>query len=88
MILSETTEIPNMGDCIFINKPSQLEKYVERKRMNKVISIRGTLGASETKDLKKELGYSISSLHNVIHKKGHYTQVTNMDNFIIYWSAI
>ena len=30
-IISEITGIPNSGECIFINKPIQLEKYVQRK---------------------------------------------------------
>ena len=30
-ILSEITGIPNTRECIFINKPSQLEKYVQQK---------------------------------------------------------
>ena len=37
-ILSEITGIPNSRECIFINKPNQLEKYVQRKTMNEVIS--------------------------------------------------
>ena len=30
-IIYEIMGIPNMGDCIFINKPSQLEKYVQKE---------------------------------------------------------
>ena len=45
-IMFEITGIPNSRKCIFINKSSQLEKYVLRKQMNEVISIQCTLGAS------------------------------------------
>ena len=40
-ILFEIMGFANVGDFIFINKPSQLEKYVEQKWMNEVISING-----------------------------------------------
>ena len=38
-ILSENTGIANAGECIFISKPSHLDKYVSKKRMNKVIVV-------------------------------------------------
>ena len=88
-ILSEITGIPNSGECIFINKPSQLKKYVQRKHMNEVISTQGTLGASKTKDLKKEFRLFHQFIaYNVIPPNGHYNQVTTMESFIIHRSAI
>ena len=46
-ILYEIRGFPNKEECMFINKPSQLEKYVQRKQMNEVISTQGTLGAPQ-----------------------------------------
>ena len=57
--------------------------------MNEVISINGILGVTQTKDLKKEFRlFHRYITYNIISKKGHYNQVTTMDNFIIYRAAI
>ena len=54
-----------------------------------MISINGTLGATQTKDLKKEFKLFYRYIaYNIIPKKGHYNQVTTMDNFIIYRATI
>ena len=88
-ILSKITRILNTGECIFINKLSQLKKYVQSKHMNEVISTKGTLGASQTNDLKKEFKlFHLFIAYNVIFQKGHYNQVITMDVFIIYRTAI
>ena len=61
----------------------------KKKQINEVISTQGTLGASQTKDLKKEFRlFHRFIAYNVILQKGHYNQVTTIDNFIIYRSAI
>ena len=50
-ILSQMINVPNMGDN-FINKPSQWKQYEDRVTMNETISIKETLGATQTKELK------------------------------------
>ncbi|GFY90943.1 hypothetical protein Acr_07g0011390 [Actinidia rufa] len=76
-ILSEIIGITNVGDCIFINKPSKLDKYVERKRMNEVISINGALEATQTKELKREFrlfnrGISVDSFKKEEEEKNSH----------------
>ena len=57
--------------------------------MNDVISKKEALGATQIKDLKKEFRLLYRYIaYNIIPKKGHYNQVTTMDNFIIYRVAI
>ena len=55
MILSEIISVPNLGHSIFINKPSQLDQYEQGKTVNEAISIRGSLGASQTRELKERV---------------------------------
>ena len=52
-ILSEITGIANARECIFISKPSHLEKYVSKKQMNEVISMNEKKEVTQTKHLKK-----------------------------------
>ena len=54
MILSEITGIANAGECIFISKLTQLDQYVSKKWMNDIIAVKGKLGDTQTKHLKKE----------------------------------
>ena len=62
---------------------------MQRKTMNEVISTQGTLGASQTKELKNEFRlFHHFIAYNVILKMGHYSQETTIDSFIIYKSAI
>ena len=71
-ILSEITGITNAGDCILVNKPSHLEQYVGQKHMNEVISKNGAIGATQTKELKKEFRlFHRYIAYNIISKKGH-----------------
>ena len=57
--------------------------------MNEVISKKAALGATQTKDLKKEFRlFHRYIAYNIIPKKGHYNQVTIMGSFIIYRAAI
>ncbi|GFZ11218.1 hypothetical protein Acr_22g0006160 [Actinidia rufa] len=53
-ILSQIIGVPNEGELIFLDRPSQLKNHVNRAEMNEIVSIRGTVGASHDKDLKKE----------------------------------
>ncbi|GFZ18363.1 hypothetical protein Acr_27g0001020 [Actinidia rufa] len=61
-ILSQIIGVPNEGELIFLDRPSQLKNHVNRAEMNEIISIRGTVGASHHKDLKKE--YSFRNQHD------------------------
>ncbi|GFZ09227.1 hypothetical protein Acr_20g0010350 [Actinidia rufa] len=78
-----------MGELIFLEKPSQLKNHVNKAEMNETVSIHGTVGASQHKELKKEfrLFHKFISC-NVTPKHGHHNQVSTMENFIIYRSAI
>ncbi|GFS37512.1 hypothetical protein Acr_00g0052350 [Actinidia rufa] len=53
-ILSQIIGVPNEGELIFLDRPSQLKNHVNRAEMNEIVSIRGTIGASHHKDLKKD----------------------------------
>ena len=89
MIFSETTGITNAEECIFISKPSHLDRYVSKKIMNEVIAMNGKIRATSTKHLKKEFRlFHRYIAHSIIPKTGHYNQVTNMDVFIIYKAAM
>ena len=88
-ILSEITGISNEGECVFISKPSQLENYVSRKRMNEIISGEGQIRVTQTKHLRPEFRlFHRYIAFNIIPKAGHYDQVTTMDAFIIYKAAM
>ncbi|GFZ15756.1 hypothetical protein Acr_25g0001650 [Actinidia rufa] len=81
---------PNDGELIFLEKPSQLKNHVNKAEINETVSsIHGTVGASQHKELKKEfrLFHKFIS-YNVTPKHGHHNQVSTMENFIIYRSAI
>ena len=53
--------------------------------MNEVIAKNGAIGFTQAKELKKEFKLIHRYIaHNIVSKKGHYNQVTNMDAFIIY----
>ena len=57
--------------------------------MNEVISINRAIGATQTKELKKEFRlFHRYITYNIIPKKRHYNQVTTMDNLIIYRAAM
>ncbi|GFZ06751.1 hypothetical protein Acr_18g0009210 [Actinidia rufa] len=88
-ILSQIIGVPNDGELIFLEKPSQLKNHVNKAEMNETVSIHGTVGASQHKELKKEfrLFHKFIS-YNVTPKHGHHNQVSTMENFIIYRSAI
>ncbi|GFS39385.1 hypothetical protein Acr_00g0062630 [Actinidia rufa] len=87
-ILSQIIGVPNEGELIFLDKPSQLKNHVNRAEMNETVSIRGTVGASHHKDLKKEYRFFHKfTAYNIVPQHGHYNQVSTMDNFIIYRSA-
>ena len=87
-ILSQIIGVPNEGDLIFIDKPSKLKNHVDRAEMNEIVSIHGTVGASQNKELKKEYRLFHKFIaYNVVPKHGHYGQVSTMDNFVIYRSA-
>ncbi|GFZ18474.1 hypothetical protein Acr_27g0002130 [Actinidia rufa] len=87
-ILSQIIGVPNEGELIFLDRPSQLKNHVNRAEMNEIVSIRGTVGASHHKDLKKEYRLFHKFIaYNVVPQHGHYNQVSTMDNFIIYRSA-
>ncbi|GFY95346.1 hypothetical protein Acr_10g0007310 [Actinidia rufa] len=88
-ILSQIIGVPNDGELIFLEKPSQLKNHVNKTEMNETVSIHGTVGASQHKELKKEfrLFHKFIS-YNVTPKHGHHNQVSTMENFIIYRSAI
>ncbi|GFS41478.1 hypothetical protein Acr_00g0074560 [Actinidia rufa] len=87
--LSQIIGVPNDGELIFLEKPSQLKNHVNKAEMNETVSIHGTVGASQHKELKKEfrLFHKFIS-YNVTPKHGHHNQVSTMENFIIYRSAI
>ena len=87
-ILSQIISVPNEGELIFIEKPSQLKNHVNRAEMNDTVSIRGTVGANQHKDLKKEyrLFHRFIS-YNITPKHGHHDQVSTMKNFVIYRGA-
>ena len=88
-ILSEIIGIPNEGECIFISKPSHLDKYVSKKRMYEVITGEGKTRVTNTKYLRKEFRlFHRYIAYNITPKAGHYNQVTNMDAFIICKAAI
>ncbi|GFZ02654.1 hypothetical protein Acr_15g0012620 [Actinidia rufa] len=88
-VLSQIIGVPNDGELIFLEKPSQLKNHVNKAEMNETVSIHGTVGASQHKELKKEfrLFHKFIS-YNVTPKHGHHNQVSTMENFIIYRSAI
>ena len=54
MILSEITGITNEGEFIFICKPSQLKRYVNKKTMHNVIAEENVVKVTDTIHLKKE----------------------------------
>ncbi|GFY91139.1 hypothetical protein Acr_07g0013350 [Actinidia rufa] len=84
-ILSEIMGLPNKGECVFISKPSHLEKHVSKKRMYEIIVGEGTMRVIDTRHLMPEFRLFYRYLaYNIIPKAGHYSQVTNMDAFIIY----
>ena len=88
-ILYEIIEIANAGECIFINKPTQLDQFVTKKRMNELIAVNENVGVTQTKHLKKEFRlFHRYIAYNIIPKAGHYNQVTTMDAFIIYKAAM
>ena len=88
-ILSEIIGIANVGDYIFISKPSQLDQYVSKKSMNEIIAKNGAIGVTQTKELKKKFRlFHRYIAHNIIFNVGHYNQVTTMDAFIIYKNLI
>ena len=70
-ILSKITEIANEGEFIFISKPTQLEKFVSKKRMNEVIAMNKNVGVTQTKHLKKEFRFHTYIAYNIIPKAGH-----------------
>ena len=45
-ILSKITEIANEGEFIFSSKPTQLEKFVSKKRMIEVIAMNKNVGVT------------------------------------------
>ena len=53
-ILFNIIGVPNVGDGLFIDKPSTLDKLTYKSMLNKEISIKGSLGASITKELVKK----------------------------------
>ena len=64
-------------------------QHEDRAIMNEKISIKGTIRATQFKDLKKSYRLFHKFIaYNIIPQKGHYNQVTSMDSFIIYRSAI
>ncbi|GFS42904.1 hypothetical protein Acr_00g0082430 [Actinidia rufa] len=88
-ILSEITGITNAEECIFISKPSQLKRYVNKRTMYDVISGESVVKITETIHLKKEFKFFHRNIaHNIIPKADHYNQVTTMDAFIVYKDAI
>ena len=57
--------------------------------MNEVISKNRAIGATQIKELKKEFKlFHWYIAYNLIPKKGHYNQMTNVNSFIIYRTAI
>ena len=69
-ILSEIIGVPNARDNIFIDKPNTLDQIEHKRTLNEAISIRGTLGASQTKELKKKYRlFHRFIAYNVISKK-------------------
>ncbi|GFZ06813.1 hypothetical protein Acr_18g0009830 [Actinidia rufa] len=88
-ILSEITGITNARECIFIIKPFQLKRYVNKRTMYDVITGENVVKFTKTIHLNKEFRlFHRYIAHNIIPKTGHYNQVTTMDAFIIYKAAI
>ena len=89
MILSEITRIPNEGEFVFISKPSQLNRYVNKSAMYDVMDETNVIKVTDTIHLKKEFRFFHKYIaHNIIPKADHHNQVTTMDAFIIYKAAI
>ncbi|GFZ21468.1 hypothetical protein Acr_29g0006300 [Actinidia rufa] len=83
------TGIANAKECIFINKPSQLDQYVSKKCVNDIIAKNKAIGVTQMKELRKEFKlFHRCIAYNIIPKEGHYNQVTTMDAFIIYKVAM
>ena len=53
-ILFNIIGAPNIGDNTFIDKPSTLDMLAHKSMLYKEISIRGSVGASITKEFKKK----------------------------------
>ena len=88
-ILSSIIGVPNVGDNLFIDKLSTLDRLTHKYMLNEKNSIKGSLGDSTTKELKKKYRlFHTFIAYSVIPKKGHYNQVTIIYNFIIHRSAI
>ncbi|GFY80649.1 hypothetical protein Acr_01g0004580 [Actinidia rufa] len=88
-ILSEIIGIPNEGKCIFISKTNHLDKFVSKKHMYEVISGEGKTMLTDVKHIRLEFRlFHRYIAHNIIPKAGHYNQVTNIDAFIIYKTAM
>ena len=74
---------------MFISKPSHLDKYVSKKRLYEVIAGERVTRVTDTKHLRPEFRlFHRYIAHNIIPKTGHYSQVINMDAFIIYKAAM
>ena len=77
-------------DMIFLEKPSQLDKFIPYEMsVAEEISIANKVGALNTRDLKRKfrLFHRFIS-YSIIPKGGHYNQVSTLDSFSIFRSAI
>ena len=54
-ILSNIISVPNVGESIFIDKPSLLDQIAHKRFLNEEISIRGMLGALQNQRIEEKV---------------------------------